>query len=91
MIAQGIVTDILELEQVSERFTKQEFAVKTDGDYPQELLITAINDKTQLLNGVSVGDRVEVSVNVQGRAHVRASDNKKFYFNTLSVWKLNKL
>ena len=76
--------------QVSEKFSKRDFAVKTtDSQYPQHVLFQSVQDKTALLDIVSVGDTVEVSFNVKGREWTNPEGEVK-YFNTLEAWRIEK-
>lgn len=75
---------------ISEKFSKIDFIVLTDGEYPQYLQIQAGNDKTKLLEGVNDGDSVKVSVNVKGRLWINPQGEEKC-FNTLDLWQLTAI
>jgi acetyltransferase-like isoleucine patch superfamily enzyme len=82
----GTVTRIKDIEQVSEKFSKQELIIEVqDKEYTNIFCIEFINDKVKLLEGVSVGQQVTVDTNVRCK-HWEASDK---YFTTLSGWKLS--
>lgn len=66
-------------------FTKQELVVSVpDGNYTQDISIEFLKDKTDLLNGLKVGDEVTVFFNIRGREY-----NGR-YFNNLTAWKLDR-
>jgi hypothetical protein len=72
---------------VSEKFSKREFVIETQDQYPQLVMFQATQDKCNLLDGVAVGSKLEVSFNLRGREwHSPAGEVK--YFNTLEAWKI---
>ena len=80
----GTVHSIKTKQQITDNLTKQEIWLTIDGDtqYPQTVVIQAINAKTDLLNGISMGQNVKASVNVKGRIH---GDN---CYNSFDLWKI---
>jgi hypothetical protein len=75
--------------QVSDKFKKLEFIIKTDGEYPQYLQIQAGNDKCALLDGINGGDMVTAKVNVKGRLWTNPQGEEKC-FNSLELWQISK-
>ena len=80
----GKIKLISDLQSWDSGFTKREFVVTTNEQYPQDVKLEFIKDKTSLLDGLEEGDEVEVSFNVRGNEY-----NGKYYVN-LQAWKLNK-
>ena len=80
----GKVKLILDLQSWDSGFTKREFVITTNEQYPQDVKLECIKDKTSLLEGLSEGDDVEVSFNVRGNEY-----NGKYYVN-LQAWRLTK-
>ena len=80
----GKIKLISDLQSWDSGFTKREFVVTTNEQYPQDVKLEFIKDKTSLLDGLGEGDEVEVSFNVRGNEY-----NGKYYVN-LQAWKLNK-
>lgn len=78
----GRVTLITDAEQVSDRFSKQQIVIETEGQYPQQVAFDVIN-KPELLNPFSTGDRVTVSFDVRGREY------QGKYYTSLNAWKVN--
>lgn len=76
-------------QQVSATFKKRELVVTTDGQYPEPIMIEFVQDKSDLLNNVSVGDDVKVSINLGGREWVNPNGETK-YFNSIKGWKIEK-
>lgn len=77
-------------QQVSSSFKKRELVVKTETQYPESILIEFNQDKCDLLNGLNVGDKVKVSINLGGREWVNPQGETK-YFNSIKGWKVEKL
>ena len=80
----GKVKLILDLQSWDSGFTKREFVITTNEQYPQDVKLECIKDKTSLLDGLSEREDVEVSFNLRGNEY-----NGKYYVN-LQAWRLNK-
>ena len=74
-------------QQVSASFKKRELVVTTEEQYPQHILIEFAQDKCDLLNNISVGQEVKVSINLRGREWVNPQGETK-YFNQIQGWKI---
>lgn len=80
----GKVKLIMEQQSWDSGFTKREFVITTNEQYPQDVKLECIKDKTSLLDSLAEGDDVDVSFNVRGNEY-----NGKYYVN-LQAWKLQK-
>jgi len=84
----GKLIKILNLESGVARsgnpWKKQEFVVETTEQFPRKICFTLFNDKVSLLAGISAGDELEVSFDVESREF-----NNKWYHN-INAWKLEK-
>jgi len=90
MEIQGKVFAIGELQQVNETFKKRDLIIEyaENPTYPEFIKFDSIQDKTDLLNKVKVGDTVDVSFNLRGKPFTDKT-GKTAYFNNLSIWKLS--
>jgi len=87
----GKVKVILPKQTISDKLTKQVLVIETTNDkYPQVISFEAVNDRTKLLDNLSVGSDVTVHFNLNGREWVNKQGEKQ-YFNTLAVWKIDVL
>ena len=77
-------------QQVSPTFRKRELVVTTDEQYPQSIMIEFVQDKSDLLNTVAVGENVKVSINLGGREWVNPQGETK-YFNSIKGWRIEKV
>ena len=77
-------------QQVSPTFKKRELVVTTDEQYPQSIMIEFVQDKSDLLNTISVGENVKVSINLGGREWVNPQGETK-YFNSIKGWRIEKI
>jgi hypothetical protein len=77
-------------QQVSPTFRKRELVVTTDEQYPQSIMIEFVQDKSDLLNTITVGDNVKVSINLGGREWINPQGEIK-YFNSIKGWRIEKL
>lgn len=86
----GKVKVINDTIQVSEKFAKREFVI-TDEDamYPQDIMFQLAQDNCSKIDGVNVGDSIEVSFNLRGREWTSPKGEVK-YFNTLDAWRVEK-
>ena len=65
-------------------FTKRLLVVTTNDQYPQDLPIDFVKDKTFLLDSFKIGDAVTVGINLRGSEY-----NGRYYLNAQG-WKINK-
>lgn len=86
----GTIKVINDTMQVTEKFAKREFVVTdTSSMYPQDIMFQAAQDKCSMLDGIQVGEQVEVSFNLRGREWTSPQGEVK-YFNTLDAWRIEK-
>ena len=53
-------------------------------------MIEFVQDKSDLLNNVAVGENVKVSINLGGREWVNPQGETK-YFNSIKGWRIEKI
>jgi len=75
---------------VNDKFKKREFVVVTNDTYPQEIQIQFTQDKCEILNGYTLGQDVDVSINLRGRMWTDPQGVEK-YFNTVEAWRIEKV
>lgn len=83
----GELIEVFDTQEVTATFKKREFAIKTDGEYPQEIGLEVTQDKVDLLNTFKVGDNITASVNLRGRKWTNPEGVNK-YFNTIQAWRI---
>ena len=54
-------------EYGSNGFRKREIVLTTQEQYPQNILVEFIQDRTNLLDAFNVGDLVKIDINLRGR------------------------
>ncbi len=88
----GEVFDISATNQVTDKFMKREFVVKTldNAEYPEFIKLEVIQDKCGHLDYINKGDKIDVSVNLKGRPWTNPKTQQTSYFNTLQAWKIEK-
>ena len=89
MELQGELIEVFDTQEVTVTFKKREFAIKTSGEYPQEIALEVTQDKVDLLDTFKVGDNITVSVNLRGRKWT-SPDGVNKYFNTIQAWRIVK-
>jgi hypothetical protein len=90
MSVKGNIKRILDTRVISEKFSVREFDIETTDRYPQVLRMQASNDRIALLNGLGVGDSVNVELNLRGREWT-GNDGVTKVFNTLDAWKVERV
>jgi len=88
MEIKGTIKAIKATEVVSEKFSKRELVVTTEEQYPQHIAIQFTQDKCDLLNKFSIGQSVEVGINLKGREWTSPQGEVK-YFNTIEGWRVS--
>lgn len=84
----GTITEIFDTQEVSDKFKKRELVIKTDDQYPQELLIQFTQNKCDALNAYNIGDSVTIDINIRGRRWTNKEGVDKF-FNTIEGWRIS--
>ena len=88
----GELKVIGDVQQISESFKKREFVVvDASGQYAQTIMFQAVQDRTDLLNNLKLGDNVEVTFFLRGREWTNPKDGAVRYFNSLDAWKVEPL
>lgn len=80
----GEIKLIGELQTFDSGFTKLQVVITEPGQYPNDIPIDFLKDKTDYLQNFSVGDSVVVSANIRGSEY-----NGKYYVG-LTAWKIQR-
>ncbi len=87
----GIVHEIFEAVEVSEKFKKRELILDTGNEkYRNYLKIEFVNDKCSLLDGFKKGDNVDVSFTLKGTIW-KDKTGKEVYFNSIKGNEISKV
>lgn len=88
----GVIEEIFEAQEISERFRKREFIVEygDNPEYLEHVKFEFIQDKCELLDNYHVGQEVEVLFNLKGRPWVSKRTGQTNYFNTLQAWSIRR-
>ena len=82
----GTVVQILKSEtgvsKAGKEWTKQEFVIETNEQYPKKVCFTLFGDKSSLLDGITEGKEVEVFFNVESH------DFNGRWFHNINAWKI---
>ncbi|MGB1618543.1 MAG: DUF3127 domain-containing protein [Flavobacteriales bacterium] len=66
-------------------FYKREFVITTAEQYPSDVKFSALKEKSDQLNGITEGDRVNVKFDIKGREY-----NDRYYVD-LNAWRIEKM
>lgn len=87
---EGKIYKIFDAQQVTATFTKREFVVITDENYPQHVKFELIQDRCNLVDGYAVDQEVTVHFNVRGREWSPQDGGDAKYFISLNAWRIEK-
>jgi hypothetical protein len=90
MELKGQIHEILQTQNVSDKFKKRDCIIFIDDKFPQYISIQFTQDKCAILDSFKVGDFVEIGINIQGRRWTSPQNEVK-YFNTIVGWRINKV
>ena len=82
---QGSIKVIMDTQTFPSGFSKREFVVTVqDGRFPQEIKLTCMKEKADLLNQFAEGDPVIVNFDLRGNEY------KGRYYVDLNAWKISR-
>lgn len=85
----GVIKSIGDIQQISEKFKKREIVIKTNEDYPQDLLFELVQANCELLDNLVIGQTVNAAFNLRGKEYQKKDGSGLGYFNSLQIWKIN--
>ena len=83
----GSVTQVYPSQSFPSGFVKREFVVTTEDEYPQPLKFEVLKEKCVLLDGITVGERVNVRFRIRGSV---TKDGARYFVN-LQAWTVDRL
>jgi hypothetical protein len=92
MNIKGKVKQVMDTQVISEKFSKRDLILTDDSNekYPQHLAIQFTQDSVNLLDGLNVGEEIDVSINLRGREWTSKEGVVK-YFNTIEGWRIENI
>lgn len=85
---EGKLTLVEDVQQVSEKFSKREFVIEIENErnpqYNDFVKFQLSNANTAKVDGMGVGDTIEVKFDINGRKWEK--EGKVNYFTTLNAW-----
>jgi single-strand DNA-binding protein len=79
----GTIKAVMDTMTFNSGFAKREFVVTTKDQYPQDIKLALVKDKTSLLDQFKPGQEVTVSFDLRGNEY------KGRYFVDLQAWKIS--
>ncbi|MFV0530656.1 MAG: DUF3127 domain-containing protein [Flavobacteriales bacterium] len=86
----GRVKKIFEAQTFDSGFRKREMVITTEEQYPQHISIEFLQDKIDLLNNLTEGTLLKVSINLRGREWTNPEGVTR-YFNSIIGWRIEKV
>jgi hypothetical protein len=81
----GSIKAIFEPMTFQSGFTKREFVLTMDDDYPQDIKFACVKEKCSLLDSVVPNERVKVTFRIRGNLF------KERYFVDLQAFRIDKM
>ena len=78
---EGTVKAVFDTQEFASGFSKREFVITTDGEYPQDIKFEVYKDKCEDLDALTDGIKVNVFFNLKGNEY---NGN---YYNNLHCWR----
>lgn len=90
----GKIDHIGEVNQITEKFKKLDFVISVDNQvqdkiYTEHIKFQLVQDKCSLLDGIGIGQEVNVMFNIKGSKSDK--NGVVIYFNNLDAWKIAKV
>ena len=91
MNIKGKLLEKFDTQQVTDSFRKREFVVEyaENPQYPEFIKFELIQTNCEQLDGVDVGQEINVNFNLKGRKWTDKNGEVK-YFNSLQAWRLER-
>lgn len=92
MNIKGRVHEIGQTQQITDTFKKRDLIVAyaENPQFVEYMKFDTLQDKTSILDGLVIGDEVEIDFNLKGRLYTNAQ-GVTTYFNSLVAWRVNKI
>ena len=90
MELEGTIKKLTDIQTFPSGFQKREMVLLTEEQYPQPISIEFLQDKADLLNNLSEGEKVKVHINIRGREWTSPQNEVK-YFNSIVGWRIEKM
>ena len=81
---QGTIKALFDVQTFKNDFTKREFVITTQENYPQDIKLECTRDRCALLDDFQEGDFVKAHFNIRGNEY-----NGRYFVN-LQAWKIEK-
>jgi single-strand DNA-binding protein len=81
----GTVKQIMDEQTFPSGFSKREFVVTSEDEYPQPVRFVLFKEKAKLLDAVRSGERIKVSFGIKGNEY-----NGRFYVD-LNAFKVERM
>ena len=80
----GTIKEIFDTQTFTSGFSKREFVITTQEQYPQQVKFEMTKDRADIIESLAIGDLVRVSFNLRG------NENQGKYYVSLQGWKVEK-
>lgn len=81
----GKLKVLFDVQTFPSGFSKREFVITTEEQYPQDVKFELVKDKTSMVDKYNVGDQLKVSFNVRG------NEFQSKYYVSLNAWRIENI
>ena len=76
-----------EIQQVTDKFSKRDFVIETQEQYPQQIKFELHQDRVDLIDVYNLEEVIIVSFNLRGKSYTDKNGITQ-HINTLQAWKI---
>jgi single-strand DNA-binding protein len=80
----GTIKEIYDTQTFPSGFSKREFVITTEEQYPQHVKFEMVKERADILQSCAIGEKVKVSFNVRGNEY------QGKYYVSLQGWRVEK-
>jgi hypothetical protein len=81
----GVIDDLGQTQQITDKMRKRDIVVKTTGQYPDYIKCEAVNDRIAPTEVLRVGDYVTINAAIGGRKAISKTTGQTMYFTSVKV------
>ncbi len=81
----GTIKQIMDEQTFPSGFSKREFVITSEDEYPQDIKFVLFKEKSRMLDVLKIGERVKVSFGIKGNEY-----KERFYVD-LNAFKIDQM
>lgn len=87
----GTLIKVENINKITDNFTVKDFVIRTEGPFPQVIMLRLVNDHCHDLHGIELNTEIRCNFQIKGREWLGHADGKPRYYNTIECWKIRRV